>query len=539
MPVGRNHADAVEAQKCRNSFLYYINKFWSVIDPGHEYIQTPLIEAIALHLQAVTEGRIMRLAISLPPGNGKSLLAAVLWPSWEWSHSPNLQSIYFSYDPELATFDGSRCRMLVESDEWQDLFRPRWTFRPDQNTKTHYINTEMGSRYSFGLYSVKKTGRRADKMVIDDSLSIDDRFNNEKKSKCINIFNAVLQSRVHNPEKMKWVIIGHRLSENDLIGSVTNENNIEKWDYLKLPAEFNPDKRCTTSIGWTDWRQERGELLFPQLYNRQRMDIIKAKNAPDDYSALYDQEPVMSGGSRFKDKWIGRWKFTDHTCHFIKLWNAITKKEDIVPFGQISFFVSVDSAVGENRTNDYSVYFIWGKLHDGRLIIVDRFKDRMSEPDSIALALSLMKNQRYGNRPLAYFAIETNGVGKPLAQNIERASIPVIGIHVHTDKLIMSTSAVVLYSNGKVHHPEKAEWLLDFENELISFPFCEHNDSVSSISIGAESLSVGFGSIQSSKAIAPAKKEHDDQMNTNGSKRSDTIKPDLASGRKIFGITRR
>jgi hypothetical protein len=42
------------------------------------------IDSICEHLQAVTDGRITRLLINVPPGTMKSLLTSVLWPAYEW-----------------------------------------------------------------------------------------------------------------------------------------------------------------------------------------------------------------------------------------------------------------------------------------------------------------------------------------------------------------------------------------------------------------------------------------------------------------------
>lgn len=544
LPIGPKHDRAIDGERCRKSFRYFVSKFWDIANPNKKYIDAPHIHAVSDHLQAVTDGHIKKLGICIPPGHAKSLLTSVLWPAWEWSHSPSLQSLFLSYDPSLSTRDSVRCRMVIESDQYQTTFNPDWHFRPDQNEKTYYVNTKMGSRYSFGFYSRLITGWRGDKTVIDDPMSIKDRYNNAIKANCIDVLDTTVTSRVNDRINTRIVIIMQRLAENDLIGHVQNN---DEWEILKLPSEFHVKKRCQTSIGWSDWRTEEGELLFPQLFPQSEIDKIKNKELTlEDYSAQHDQEPVPQGGSRFKQNWFGRWSFTDHTCHFIKLWNAVTEKVDIVPFGTLTFFVSVDSAVGEKRTNDYTVYIIWGKLLDGRLIIVDRFKDRMTEPDSISLALSLMKNKKYGSRPLSYFAIEVNGVGKPLSQNIERQSIPVVAINVHTDKLAMSTSAVVLYANGKVHHPERASWLLDFEKCLTEFPFGDHDDDVSSISIGAESLSLVFGRVQSSKPVIPEKESVMEQMNKAGSTPSDREgQKDSGriiqknSSRNIMGIPRR
>jgi hypothetical protein len=39
-------------------------------------------------MQAVAEGQIKRLLINVPPGDAKSLIVSVLWPTWMWIRTP-------------------------------------------------------------------------------------------------------------------------------------------------------------------------------------------------------------------------------------------------------------------------------------------------------------------------------------------------------------------------------------------------------------------------------------------------------------------
>jgi predicted phage terminase large subunit-like protein len=504
-PIGPRHANAVDAEKLRRSFRYFISKFWETANPQKPYIDSYHVHAVADHLQAVTEDQIFKLSITIPPGHGKSLLTSVLWPAWEWSHSPTLQSLFLSHDPALSSRDSVRCRMIIESDLYQNIFNPDWTFRSDQNEKTYYVNTKLGSRFSYGYNSSKITGWRGDKIVIDDPLSIKDRYNNLVKSECSDIFKTTLTSRVNDRTRAKCVIIMQRLAENDLVG-VTRE--MGDWENLKLSSEFHPEKRYFTKIGWTDWRHKEGELLFPQLFPRSEIEKIKTVELThEEYSAQHDQEPIPQGGARFKQHTFGRWEFTDASQQFVRLTSSLTGESRNLPFGLLTFFVSVDSAVGEKKTNDYTVYVVWGRFPSGEYIVINRIKERMSEPESIRTAKSLIANFRPGGRTISWFAVESNGVGKPLIQNMQEYGIPVVEVCVHTDKEAMSTSAIVMYENGRIYHPVRASWLGDFEKNLTDFPFGEHDDDVSSVSIGAESLKMGgLGNIKASEPVIPAKK---------------------------------
>jgi hypothetical protein len=63
-----------------------------------------------------------------------------------------------------------------------------------------------------------------------------------------------------------------RLHEQDLAGHVLARGG---YEHLCLPSEFEPDRRCVTSIGWSDPRTEAGELLFPQLFPREAIEEAK------------------------------------------------------------------------------------------------------------------------------------------------------------------------------------------------------------------------------------------------------------------------
>jgi hypothetical protein len=68
------------------------------------------LDAICLHLEAVTFGDINRLLINVPPGFMKSLLTDVFWPAWEWGpmNMPHTRYVAFSYSEGITTRDNKR-----------------------------------------------------------------------------------------------------------------------------------------------------------------------------------------------------------------------------------------------------------------------------------------------------------------------------------------------------------------------------------------------------------------------------------------------
>jgi hypothetical protein len=64
-------ADAIRARCGR--LIEFVKEFWPVLEPNATFVNNWHIQAICEHLEAVTDGRINRLLITVPPGSMKSL----------------------------------------------------------------------------------------------------------------------------------------------------------------------------------------------------------------------------------------------------------------------------------------------------------------------------------------------------------------------------------------------------------------------------------------------------------------------------------
>jgi hypothetical protein len=84
--------------KCK-TLVGFIREAWPHIPElaDKPYIHGWHIAVIALHLEAITSGKLLRmgkqnrLLCNVPPGTMKSLLVSVFWPAWEWTQDPSLQ----------------------------------------------------------------------------------------------------------------------------------------------------------------------------------------------------------------------------------------------------------------------------------------------------------------------------------------------------------------------------------------------------------------------------------------------------------------
>ncbi|MDC8803929.1 phage terminase large subunit [Halomonas pacifica] len=286
---------AAERELCSRSLAAFVRRAWHVLEPGQPYIHGWHVDAICEHLQAITEGQINRLLINIPPGTMKSTLVSVFWPAWEWGPKgrPYTRIIGASHEQGLAVRDTRKMRNLITSDWYQALWPLALT--SDQNQKTFYENESTGFRQACAVASM--TGRRGDRVLWDDPHSVEAALSDAHRETANRVFQETLPTRLNNPDSSAIVIVMQRLHEADVSGLIIE--NDYGYEHLCLPMEFEPERRCSTSIGFTDPRTEDGELLFPGRFSRETVDRDKKVMGAMAVAGQFQQRPAPRGGGFF------------------------------------------------------------------------------------------------------------------------------------------------------------------------------------------------------------------------------------------------
>jgi predicted phage terminase large subunit-like protein len=405
------------------------------------------MQAICDHLQAITEGKIKRLIINVPPGFSKSLLTNVFWPAWEWGPRgcPHLRIVSASHSQNLAIRDSTRCRDLISS-EW---YATRWPIqlKDDQNAKLKFANMATGFREA-AVYSTM-TGTRGNRVIIDDPMPVAHAESQVELEKAEYVCRQVIPSRVNNEAKDAIVYIQQRLHERDTT-AVLLDVEPGKWEHLSLPMEFEPDRACKTSI-FADPRKVAGELLFPERFPQETVDDKKNNLGPYGYSAQYQQRPTPIGGGLIKREW---WK----------LWPSDKK---IPKFSQI--IQSYDTAFSDKETADSTAFTVWGVfLFDGRMnaMLIDCWAERLTYPDLLLRAIrewneeyDTQTNGRgdYLPRRADWLLVENKSSGHGLIPDLHRRGVPATSIErnrQHGDKTARVHSALPYLSSGQFWIPE-------------------------------------------------------------------------------------
>jgi hypothetical protein len=123
----QEYKDALEREKCQESFMAYVKKMWPGFIHGRHHA------LMAKKFEEIAEGKLKRLIINLGPRHTKSQFASYLLPSWFLGKYPNKKVIQASNTADLAVNFGRQVRNLVGSEEYAKIF-PGVALRQDSKS---------------------------------------------------------------------------------------------------------------------------------------------------------------------------------------------------------------------------------------------------------------------------------------------------------------------------------------------------------------------------------------------------------------------
>jgi predicted phage terminase large subunit-like protein len=441
-----------ERELCKRSLAAFARRAWHVLEPAAELKWGWALDAICLHLEAVTDGRIKRLLMNVPPGSMKSLLTGVIWPAWEWGPRglPEMRFVGTAHEETLAIRDSRRCRDLIKSDWFQGL----WPLElaSDLDGKREFGNTKKGIRQARAFTSM--TGVRGDRIILDDPISADNANSDAKLEAARVAFTETLPTRVNN-EKSAIIVIMQRLNEKDVSG-VIKEMGLP-YVHLCIPMRFDPKRRCTTEIGWSDPRTHEGELMFPERFDEAQVQELERTLGSYGSAGQLQQSPAPRGGGIIKTSWFGY-----YTIQPKIEWTR----------------VYADTAQKTGQENDYSVLQLWGRSTTGQAVLLDMIRGKWEAPDLLVQSRAFWIKHRDGKWKPKAFKVEDKVSGTGLIQTLRREGFPIVAIQRNKDKISRGHDAAPFIESGNVLLPIDAPWLSDFLAECESFPSGSHDDQL-------------------------------------------------------------
>jgi predicted phage terminase large subunit-like protein len=441
---------AVERELCSRSLADFAKRAWRVLEPA-----TPLkwgwaLDAICAHLEAVTDGRINRLLMNVPPGTMKSLLTGVIWPAWEWGPRGMPQSRFLgtAHKQDLAVRDSMKCRRLIQSPWYQALWPMPLT--SDQNAKTKFENHATGFREAMAFTSM--TGSRGDRVTLDDPLSADDANSDAALRAAELTFTEALPSRVNN-DRSAIVVIMQRLHERDTSGIILDRKL--PYVHLCLPMRFEADRRCVTPI-FADPRTYDGELLFPERFSEAQVSDLERTMGSYASAGQLQQRPAPRGGGMFRRDWFRVVDAAPAGCQWVRGWDLAATANDNAAW---------TAGVKIGRAPDGRFYIADSRRIQGTAADAERLIVNTASQDGVTVTGSLPQDPGQAGKAQAQYLV------RQLAGYTYKAT-PESG-----DK---ETRALPLAAQAEAGNVLliRGEWNRDFLAELETFPMGKFKDQV-------------------------------------------------------------
>lgn len=456
--------------------LTFMRQAWTVLEPESREFRTGwALEAICDHLMAVTRGEVKRLLINVPPGCTKSLTTCVMFPAWEWGprNLPHMRYVKASYAEHLSARDNRRMRQLVSSAWYQRMWGERFKIADDLDAKMLFGTDHNGFAYATSVGGVG-TGERGDRFIVDDPHNVRTSESDVVRESAIHWFTEVVPTRLNDPDESAIIVIMQRVHDGDVSGEILRREL--NYTHLMLPMEYEPERRCVTCLGFEDPRTEDGELLWPERFSAGAVADLKSVMGAFATAGQFQQNPVPRGGGLFKRDWFGSWH--DAGDHYELRQNGKVSRVLKADCWRIA---AADTAQSEKVSADYTVRQVWDVTPDGRMLLIDQWREQVQAPQVDAE----MRRTLHQWRP-AVLGIEAKNAGQGTVQRLQSEGLPVLGLKASIDKVSRATTASVFAENGRVFLPERAEWLETFMTEVSRFPMAAHDDQTDTFAHAAQ-----------------------------------------------------
>ena len=421
-----------------SDFLTFVKHIWPQFIEGSHH------KTIAEKFNKLANGEIKRLIINMPPRHTKSEFASNLLPAWMIGRKPDLKIIQTTHTTELAVRFGRKAKTLIDSPEYQQVFKTR--LKEDSQAAGKWETSQGGEYYAAGVGSAI-TGRGADVLIIDDPHSEQDAMNGAALEKAYDWYTSGPRQRLQPGGSI--VLVMTRWNSKDLTGALLRsqkEIKSDEWHVVEFPAIL-----------------PSGKPVWPEYWKLDELERVKASLSVGKWNAQWMQNPTSEEGSIIKREWWNVWA----EDHIPKLHHVIQ---------------SYDTAFLKKETADYSAITTWGVFYPTQdsgpnLILLDALKGRYEFPE-----LKRVAKEQYDYWKPETVVIESKASGLPLTYELRKMNIPVVNFSPSkgNDKHARVNAVAPLFESGQIWAPEQkfAEEVIE---ECAAFPYGDHDDLVDSM----------------------------------------------------------
>ena len=369
---------------------------------------------------------------------------------------PKLKIIQATHTAELAIRFGRKAKHVIDSHEYQEIFET--SLQEDSKAAGRWETAQGGEYFAVGVGGAM-TGRGADLLIIDDPHKEKDLLGKDSFNKAYEWYTSGPRQRLQPGGRI--VLVMTRWSTNDLTGQLIKAQGDVKgdqWEIVEFPAILPNDKP-----------------VWPEYWNREELDGVKASISIPKWNAQYMQTPTAEEGAIIKREW---WKDWPH---------------ERPP--KLSFIIqSYDTAFLKKETADYSAITTWGIFNQEGRMVNTLFYWMPLEARYEFPELRRLAHQEYLNWNPDIVLIEAKASGIPLIHELRLKDIPVSEYTPSkgNDKHVRMNSISHLFQQGRVWAPKHKSFAQEVIEECAAFPHGDHDDYVDSMTQAIMRLRQGY-----------------------------------------------
>lgn len=396
------------------------------------------------YLNEVTQGRLKKLMIFMPPRHGKTEQNTIRYAAYRLERTPALKAMVVSYNQDLATEFSIKTKSIA-----QDRMELMQGVRANRRWQT----AAGGGLWAFGVKGVGG-GRGFDLIIGDDVIKGADEANSPRYRERIwqNWLNDI-SSRV-NPD-CSFILTFTRWHEDDLAGRILKSEDGPNWTVVRLPALAEADDPMGRPEGMALWP---GRWSRKFLLARRRIDV----NA---FESLYQQNPTPPGGDMFESAWFAG------------------KLVDAIPTG--STWVRYWDKAGTEGGGAFTAGVLMARTPEGAYIVCDVVRGQWKAGKREKVIRNTAESD--GPYTAVWLEQEPGSGGKESAENtvINLAGFDVHAEPVRGDKSLRARPMASQAEAGNVYLLRDGylnRWNQTFLNELTTFPKGPFKDQVDAAS---------------------------------------------------------
>ncbi|KJY03396.1 phage terminase large subunit [Morganella morganii] len=428
------------ARRSLHEFIQYINP---------EYITSHFSETVCASLDnfliEMMAGKRPILILGAPPQHGKSDIVSRYLPAYFFGKYPDMRVAGLSYGKDLASDMNRDVQRIMMSEEYKALFPESCLnakrvvtveIEAKRNSETFEIVGRKGAYISQGIGG-PLTGKKVDLGIIDDPIkNAKEALSPVTKKATWNWYISTFKTRLS--KNSGEIIMATRWATDDLSGRVIDSS--DKAKVLAFPAI-----------------NERGEALVPELHPIDSLLEKKALFGDYFWSAMYQQKPKPGDGQIFHEEFARYYLPKDLPDTFdevIHSWDMTFKDSD---------------------GTDYVVGQVWGKKGANAYLLY-QIRKRMSFTETLKAVKLLVEKYPQARRKL----VEDKANGPAVIDTLKTTVSGLVPIEPDGSKIARAHACTAEWEAGNVWLPHKdiAPWITETVEEITTFPFAGHDDTV-------------------------------------------------------------